>query len=149
MHQFPPDMKAIYKHLDFGILIARIGMGAGFIYYHGWGKLMGGPEQWEGLGGAMARYGIEFWPTFWGFLAAFSESIGAVLIMLGILFAPMSLLLAATMLVAWLGHVLSGEGNPGHSFKNMMVLVAFLFTGPGKYSLDAWLAEKRAGASGK
>ena len=67
-------MKAIYKHLDLGLLIARIGMGAGFIYYHGWAKLMGGPERWEGLGGAMARYGIEFWPTFWGFMAAFSES---------------------------------------------------------------------------
>ncbi len=142
-------MKAIYKHLDLGLLIARIGIGAGFIYYHGWDKLVGGPERWEGLGGAMARFGIEFWPTFWGFMAAFTESIGALLILFGILFMPMSLLLAFTMLVAWIGHVVSGNGNPGHSFKNMMVLLAFVFTGPGKYSVDAWLAAKKAQASGE
>lgn len=141
-------MKAIYKHLDLGLLIARIGMGAGFVYYHGWSKLMGGPERWEGLGGAVSRYGIDFLPVFWGFMASFAESIGAVLIVLGILFMPMSILLAITMFVAWMGHVLSGEGNPGHSFKNMMVLIAFVLTGPGKYSVDAWLAAKKDHANG-
>lgn len=29
-----PAMKAIHKHLDLGLLIARIGMGAGFVHYH-------------------------------------------------------------------------------------------------------------------
>ncbi len=53
-------MKAVNKHLDLGLLIARIGMRAGFIYYHGWDKLMGGVERWEGLGGAMARFGLDF-----------------------------------------------------------------------------------------
>ena len=142
-------MKAVYKHLDLGLLIARIGTGAGFIYYHGWAKLVGGPERWEGLGGAMARFGLDFWPTFWGFMAAFTESIGALFILFGILFMPMSILLAITMFVAWTGHIVSGNGNPGHSFKNMMFLLAFVFTGPGKYSVDAWLAAKKADAAGE
>ena len=141
-------MKAVYKHLDLGLLIARIGMGAGFIYYHGWSKLMGGPERWEGLGEAAARFGLDFWPMFWGFMASFAESIGALLIVLGILFTPISILLAITMFVAWTGHIVSGNGTPGHSFKNMMVLLAFVFTGPGKYSIDAWLAARKAEASG-
>ena len=126
------------------MLIARVGIGAGFIYYHGWDILVGGPERWEGLGGSVARYGLDFWPTLWGFLAAFSESIGALLILAGVLFAPMSFLLAVTMLVAWLGHILSGQGTPGHAFKNMLILVAFLFTGPGRYSVDAWLAASKS-----
>lgn len=96
----------------------------------------------------MSRFGIDFLPVFWGFMAAFAESIGAVLIVLGILFMPMSLILAITMFVGWIGHVISGEGNPGHSFKNMMVLIAFALTGPGKYSVDAWLAAKKEQANG-
>lgn len=129
--------------MDLGLLVARIGMGAGFIYYHGWDKLMGGTERWEGLGGAMARFGLDFWPTFWGFMASFAESIAALFILFGIFFTPMSILIAITMFVAWTGHIVSGNGNPGHSFKNMMVLMAFVFTGPGKYSIDAWLAAKK------
>ena len=105
-------MKAVNKHLDLGLIIARIGMGAGFIYYHGWDKLMGGVERWEGLGGAMARFGLDFWPTFWGFMASFAESIGALFIPFGILFMPMSILIAITMFVAWTGHIVSGNGNP-------------------------------------
>ena len=63
-------MQRLYKHLDIGLLIARIGMGIGFLYYHGWDKIMGGPERWEGLGGAMSRFGIDFLPVFWGFMSA-------------------------------------------------------------------------------
>jgi putative oxidoreductase len=62
----------------------------------------------------------------------------------GVLFAPMSLVLAVGMFVAWTGHIASGQGTPGHAFKNMMVLIAFLFTGPGKYSIDAWFSARRA-----
>lgn len=136
-------MQRLYKHLDLGLLIARIGMGIGFLYYHGWDKLMGGPERWEGLGGSMSRFGIDFFPVFWGFMAAFAESIGALMIAAGFLFAPMSLIRGVTMLVAGTGHIASGQGTPGHAFKNMMILAAFLFTGPGKYSVDAWIQSKK------
>lgn len=134
------------RKFDIGLLIARIGVGAGFLSYHGWDKLVGGPERWEGLGGSMARFGLDFWPTMWGFLAAFSESIGALMILAGVLFAPMSVLLAITMFVAWTGHIVSGQGTPGHAFKNMLILAAFVFTGPGRYSVDAWLAARKSTA---
>jgi putative oxidoreductase len=134
------------RKLDLGLLIARIGVSAGFLYYHGWDKLVGGPERWEGLGGSMARFGLDFWPTMWGFLAAFSESIGALMILAGVLFAPVSVLLAITMFVAWTGHIASGQGTPGHAFKNMLILAAFVFTGPGRYSVDGWLAARKNAA---
>jgi len=91
----------------------------------------------------MSRFGIEFWPGFWGFLISFAESFGAILIAVGFLFAPMSLILSIGMFVAWTGHIASGQGNPGHSFKNMLVLLGFVLTGPGKYSLDARIAVLR------
>ena len=58
-------------------------------------------------------------------------------------------LLAVTMFVAWTGHIVSGQGTPGHAFKNMMVLIAFLVTGPGKYSVDAWIAAKKQAANAR
>ena len=131
------------RHLDAGLLIARLGVGFGFLYYHGWSKITAGPERWESLGGSMSRFGVEFWPVFWGFLISFAESFGAILIAVGFLFAPMSLILAVGMFVAWTGHIASGQGNPGHSFKNMLVLLGFVFTGPGRYSIDAWIAARR------
>ena len=94
-------MKWINKNLDLGLLIVRVGIGLGFLYYHGWEKLLDGPERWAGLGSEMARFGLDFWPTFWGFMIAFAESIGAILIAAGALFAPMSLILAIGMFVAW------------------------------------------------
>lgn len=132
------------KHRDLGLLILRLGFGIAFIYYHGWGKLTGGPERWTGLGESMSRFGIDFAPQFWGFLAMLSETLFALFIAAGFLFRPAALLLAFTMLVAWIGHHASGNGNPGHAFKNMVVLVGLMFIGPGKYSVDAWLASRRA-----
>jgi len=128
---------------DLGLLILRLGFGFGFTYYHGWSKITAGPESWDRLGGAMSRFGIEFWPTFWGFMMAFTESIGGVLIAVGFLFRPVSLLLAIGMFVAWTGHIASGNGTPAHAFKNMAVALGLLFIGPGKYSVDAWLTGRR------
>ncbi len=135
------------KYSDLGLLFFRIGFGFAFLFFHGWGKLTGGPERWEGLGGAMSTFGIDFGHTFFGFMAAFSESIGGLMIAAGLFYRPISLMLAFTMLVATLRHFISGEGNPGHSFKNMIVLIGLLPLGPGKYSLDALLTKKFASKS--
>jgi putative oxidoreductase len=97
----------------------------------------------------MHRFGITFGETFWGFMISFAESIGALMILVGILTVPMSFILAIGMFVAWTGHVSSGQGNPGHAFKNMLVLLGLVITGPGRYSLDAliWTRTKPAGES--
>lgn len=132
------------KRIDLGILVVRIAMGFGFLYWHGWGKITGGAERWESLGGSVSRFGIDFAPTFWGFMISFDESIGAIMILVGILTVPMSLILAIGMFVAWTGHIASGQGNPGHSFKNMVVLLGLVLTGPGRYSIDALIWSRTA-----
>ena len=131
------------RTVDLGLLILRLGFGLGFLHYHGWDKIVGGPERWEALGGAMARYGITFWPTFWGFLAAFSESFGAVLIATGLFYRAACYLLAFTMLTASIGHFVTGNGTPAHALKNLFVAVGAGLIGPGRYSLDAWWASRK------
>ena len=135
---------ALEKYQDVGLLIVRLGVGLGFIYFHGWDKLTGGPERWAGVGAAMENFGIGFGHTFFGFMAAFSESIGGLLIAAGLFFRPICALLAFTMFVAMIGHIVSGRGTPGHAFKNLFVLSGLFLIGPGKYSLDAWIAQKRS-----
>ncbi len=134
---------ALDKYRDVGLLIVRLGIGLGFVYFHGWDKLSGGPERWTQVGGAMDTFGIGFGHTFFGFMAAFSESIGGLLIAAGLFFRPICVLLAFTMFVAMMRHFISGRGTPGHAFKNLFILSGLLLIGPGKYSLDAWIAQKR------
>ena len=138
------------KYYDEGLLVIRLTFGLGFIYFHGWSKLVQGPERWERLGGTMSNIGIDFGHTFFGFLAAFSETVAALCIALGLFFQPMLALLGFTMIMATLSHIASGRGNPGNAFKFAGICAGMIFTGPGKYSLDAWLQrwlEARRGAA--
>jgi putative oxidoreductase len=133
---------SLERYRDLGLLIARVGFGLGFIFFHGWDKLTGGPERWAQVGSAMQNLGIRFAPTFFGFMASFSESVGGVLIALGLFFRPAAALLCFTMFVATVFHLASGQGTPAHAFKNAAVLLGFIFIGPGKYSLDEMLRRK-------
>jgi putative oxidoreductase len=130
--------------MDIGLLVLRLGFGLAFIWFHGWDKITAGPERWEMLGGNMANYGITFWPSLWGFLASIAESVAAVLIAVGFLFRPASFLLAFTMLTASIFHIVSGQGSPAHSIKNLFVAAGVGIAGPGRYSVDAWIASSRA-----
>lgn len=91
----------------------------------------------------MEHLGIGFGHGFFGFMASFSESVGGLLIGLGLLFRPACVLLVITMFVATASHYATGRGNPGHSAKNMLLFAGLLFIGPGKYSLDQWISDRR------
>jgi putative oxidoreductase len=130
------------RWVDLGLLVLRLGFGLGFVYFHGWSKLIGGPERWAGVGSAVEHFGIGFGHTAFGFAAAFAEAIGGILIAIGLFFRPVALLLAGTMFVAWFRHVAIGQGTPAHAFKNLWVALGLAIVGPGRYSVDHWWASR-------
>ncbi|HNW90653.1 MAG TPA: DoxX family protein [Bacteroidales bacterium] len=122
---------------DIGLLILRIGIGIMFIL-HGLPKLSGGTETWNFLGSQMSVVGITFAPVFWGFMAALSESLGGLLLLLGLFTRPAALLMLFTMLIATLMHFTNGDGIKGasHAMEMGIVFLSVIFTGAGHYSLD-------------
>ncbi|MEO6729319.1 MAG: DoxX family protein [Candidatus Dojkabacteria bacterium] len=130
-------LSKISNYKNFGLLIGRIGLGA-MMMFHGIPKLMGGPEQWEGIGNSMNNFGINFMPVFWGFMASLAEGIGGLLIVLGLLFRPASILIILTLVVATTFHFSNGDGWMGasHAIETGFAFLILLFVGPGKYSVD-------------
>jgi len=129
--------------VDGGLLLLRVGFGLSMAGLHGYGKLIGGPERWEGLGSQMQNFGIDFVPVFWGFMAMSAEFFGSILLILGLFFRPAALMLAATMIVAAMRHLSLPEGAEGagikgaaHALEFLAVYLTLFFTGPGKYSLS-------------
>ncbi|WP_028298442.1 DoxX family protein [Olivibacter sitiensis] len=122
-----------YKHT--GLLVLRIGIGIMFIM-HGLPKLIGGPEMWEKVGGAMSNFGIYFFHKGWGLIAAISETFGGFLMIVGLLFRPAMLLMAFTMFVATLVHLPQGLMAASQPIELGLVFLGLLFIGPGKYSVD-------------
>lgn len=134
---------------DFGLLLIRLGIGVCMFLMHGYDKIIGGPDTWKGTGGAMANLGITFVPVVWGFLAAFAESVGSILIVLGPLFRAVTLMLAFNMFVAIMMHLnLPADANNAGwrgAEKPLVYMIAYLglfFTGPGRFAAKLSKAER-------
>ncbi|MCX2573668.1 DoxX family protein [Pedobacter sandarakinus] len=125
------------KYRNTGLLLLRVGLGIMFIT-HGFPKLSGGPEGWEGLGGSMKVVGINFLPVAWGFMAAIAETFGGFLLLVGLFFRPACMALVFTMTIAALVHFAKGDGLQGasHAIELGVVFISLIFIGPGKYSVD-------------
>lgn len=131
--------------LQLGWLILRVGLGIS-IFLHGFPKITGGPDMWTAIGGSMGVFGINFAPTFWGFLAALAESVGGLLFALGFFFRPAAIMLTGTMIVALATHLAGGDDFLifGHALDLLIVFAASILIGAGKYSLDAKFMPKIA-----
>ena len=90
----------------------------------------------------MSEVGIDIGHTFFGFLAAFAESIGAVMIAIGFRMEIFALMLAFTMLIASLKHIF-GKGSAGNALKYLFIGLSLVYLDPGKYSVDHWLKSKK------
>ena len=133
------------KFRDQGLLLLRVAIGAAFMA-HGWPKLAGGSAKWAKLGKAMAHLGLDFAPTFWGFMAAVSEFFGGLLLVLGVAWLPALALLAGTMAVAGYMHVKKGDGFVGasHALESLALFVSLMLIGPGKFTLASKLGSNKS-----
>ncbi len=137
------------RYTDMALLIMRIGIGLMFAVVHGGPKLFDGPERWARVGAAMQYVGIDFAPTFWGFMAACAEFFGGLLFLLGLFTRPAAVFLFITMFVASAMHLGRGDGwgRASHAVESMFWFLGFIFASPGKYSLDHLIAQKRRNRS--
>lgn len=139
-------------NLDLGLLVLRVAVGLSMATFHGYAKITGGVERWEGVGSSMQVLGIGFAPAVWGFMAAFAEFFCSILLVLGLFFRPAATLLAMTMFVAAIRHLSlpadaprSGWSGASHALELLSVYITLFLTGPGRYSLASlWNRRKPA-----
>jgi putative oxidoreductase len=124
---------------DYGLLILRLAFGFSIMYGHGWGKLMRllGPDEIKfadpfGIGSAASLS-----------LATFAEVLCAILLMAGLFTRAVTIPLMITMLTAFFNshfHQTFGEQEKVILFG--FAFLAIFFTGPGRFSLDAYFQNK-------
>ncbi|HYH08361.1 MAG TPA: DoxX family protein [Thermoanaerobaculia bacterium] len=132
---------------DIAALLLRIAAGAIFLP-HGWSKIAGEGGAAAFAADIAANYRI---PAFLGYVAAYAEVFGAILLIVGLVTRLDALLLAGTMFVATFIVQLPDAlyEVPADAIKSFVVLraiemplalfaisIALLLTGPGRISLD-------------
>lgn len=140
-----PLFKSSYATRDIGILLIRLGVGF-FMFHYGFGKVQGGPEKWAGLGEVMEPIGLGLPSVFWGAMASYAEMLGGAAVFLGVLFGPGALFVAFTMAVATASHLIDGETlmEANQSTELFFVFLGLALIGPGRYSIDALIAQNRS-----
>jgi putative oxidoreductase len=135
-------MKKMEVPWDIGLLIMRLGIGTSMLIFHGYGKISVEIEVWKKIWSTIKTIKIDSLTQIWEFMALFSESACALLIvlfMIGVLFRPVTVLLAFTMLIAILRHLTLPEGTAGagwsgaaQSLELLIIFSGLLFLGPGR-----------------
>lgn len=132
---FPVEKKPPF---DFALLLLRVGFGLFMIIGHGWGKISAFSERAAAFADPL---GIGSTASLT--LAGFAEFFCSVAIILGLMTRLAALPLITTMLVAIFAVHL---GDPFARMEKALLYVlpyfALLIAGPGRFSLDAFIAHK-------
>ena len=124
------------RYSNFGLFIMRAGLGAIMILYGL--PILTHPDQWASYGKAMGNLHIHFFPSFWGFMFALTETVGGLFLILGLWFRLVCLLLLFSFIVAALSHFSDGDGieKAAHALEFCFTFAGLFFVGPGSYSVD-------------
>jgi putative oxidoreductase len=125
---------------ELGLALARVGFGLSLAFAHGLGKISH-PDQFIG---GLTQGGFPL-PGLLGWVAILSEFVGGLLLALGLLARPAAAFVAGTLAVAAF-HVHSADPYQKKELALAYVLVslAVLVAGPGRFSIDALLASRTA-----
>ena len=127
---------------DFGLLVLRVAFGT-YIALHGWGKIYSDgnfgimPQLVEGV----SAMGFPA-PTAFAWMAALTEFVGGILVVLGLLTRPAALALVFNMCVAaFVAHGDDPWYAPGARSKENALLylapfVLLLLVGAGRFAVD-------------
>ena len=137
-------MRYLDRLQPLGLLVLRIVLGAIFVG-HGYHKLNGHMQEFANHVASMHI------PPWLGYVAAFTEFLGGMLIILGLFTRVVAVALLIDMMVAiakvhW-PHGLMGTG--GYEFPLSLAAIAFslIFSGAGPVALDSVSGGRRAGGS--
>lgn len=128
-------MNRILENMQpFGLLVLRAVLGM-VMAAHGWLKVDGGMTEFKGF---LVTIGIPGWL---GYVSAYAELVGGLLLIVGLLTRPAALALFIDMMVAvtkvhWKNGLL---GAQGYQFPLSLAAMAFalIFFGGGSISLDS------------
>jgi putative oxidoreductase len=132
------------RYRDAGLLILRLGFGLSFFWYHGYPKLIGGPDTWQRIGDAVSNVGITFAYPAWGLAAALSEGLGGLLFAAGVFFRPVCVALLGVMVMATIDQLGREMPQPEHALKNAFVVAGLFFVGPGRHTASALFKRRRS-----
>ncbi|CAN5868534.1 DoxX family protein [soil metagenome] len=123
---------------DIGLLVLRVLGALTLVLLHGWGKVPPKP----GFVGMLGGMGFPA-PEIFAWLAALAEFGGGLLLAIGLLTRPAAFLLvghfAIVVLVAHAGETFKERELP---FLFLVIALTLLFTGAGRYSVDAALRDR-------
>lgn len=130
---------------DWGLLILRIALGIIFIL-HGWGKLFGGAPGMEGFTMMVMKIGFPA-PVVFAYVAALTEFLGGIAMLLGIFTRVFGPLIAFVMLVAFIT-VKKGlpAGDPDLALFAMAIALTLM--GPGRFSLTGMMKKDKVHKDG-
>jgi len=124
---------------DLALLVLRLGFGAALALTHGRAKLAAPARFIE----ALAKHDFPL-PGFFGWAAILSEFAGGLLLAVGLLTRPAATFVAITLGVAAFDfHSADPFAKRELALAYAVVALSVAIAGPGRYSLDNWIAAFR------
>lgn len=131
------------RNTDIGLLILRVFAGLALAFGHGLGKI---PPS-EGFVGMVGNLGLPA-PGLMAWFSGLAEFVGGILLALGLLTRPAALFIFLNMTTAvLLAHAGDSFGDREKALLFGFIAIQFLFSGAGRYSIDANIAKKKTTAT--
>lgn len=128
---------------DLSILLARLSIGA-LLFVGGAGKVFG----WFGysLQQSVEGYAKSGFSAPLAYMSIFTEFIGGLLLVAGVLTRPVAFAVMINMFVATIVTLPAGILGPGGAqipFLYLIIDIIILLTGPGRYSIDYFIFRQK------